>query len=228
MFYLKIPDTMKFTGLHFHMVLVIGLICVILYVFYISKDILTIDNELKNIKKQMEIIQRVLVNTGSGGGGANQVQTATPSAMKTTPYIPSETKFASVKLEKTVTQVDLEDSDSITDSDDDNISINSGKIKDILSNIQNDDELETSVPVKTETQQVNEVEDDVEDDVDGLVEDVIEDINEKNEKYDIDITPKVVNNAQLPIAELRKLCKEHGVSAKGSKEQLAERLSVAA
>ena len=57
---------MKFSGLHFHMVLVIALICVIVYVFYISKDILTIDNEIRTIKGQIDIIARHL-KTQDGG-----------------------------------------------------------------------------------------------------------------------------------------------------------------
>ncbi len=44
----------KFSGLHLHMVLVLAVICVVAYVFYISKDIVALDREIKMLHGKVE------------------------------------------------------------------------------------------------------------------------------------------------------------------------------
>jgi hypothetical protein len=230
---------MKFSGLHFHMVLVIGLICVILYVFYISKDILTIDNELKNIKRQMETMQRMLINAnagagsggGSGGGvsvGVGQVSTLKPSL--STPYKRVDVDRAELKtttfatVQDTKREVVVLDDDDESD-DDDNVSIDSENIKNLLNNIQTD-----SPPlVKKNVLSEDNGEEDSSDDEDGKVEDVTDE--DDKDDYLVDIKPVSATIAKpatiskdMPISELRRLCKEKGVSAKGSKQELSDRL----
>ena len=53
---------MKFSGLHFHMILLVAIICVVIYVFYVSKDILTLDNEVRNLKTKIELLQKQLTD----------------------------------------------------------------------------------------------------------------------------------------------------------------------
>lgn len=45
---------MKFSGLHLHMVLVLAVICVVVYVFYVSRDIVTLDKEVKMLHSKVE------------------------------------------------------------------------------------------------------------------------------------------------------------------------------
>lgn len=45
---------MKFGGMHLHMILVIAVICVVIYVFYVSKDIVSIDKEVKTLQAKVD------------------------------------------------------------------------------------------------------------------------------------------------------------------------------
>jgi hypothetical protein len=225
------------------MVLVIGLICVILYVFYISKDILTIDNELKNIKRQMETMQRMLINGGGGsgsggsgsggGGGVGQVSALKPSL--STPYKRvdvdrSELKTATfATVQDTKREVVVLDDDDESD-DEDNVSIDSENIKNLLNNIKTDSPPLVKKNILSEDNGEEEDEDFSEEE-DGKVEDVTDEDDKDDYQVDIKpVTPLVAKPAtiskDMPIAELRRLCKEKGVSAKGSKQELSDRLIV--
>jgi hypothetical protein len=49
---------MKFTGMHLHLILVAAVICVVLYVFYISRDIVLIDKEVKALHDRLDILMK--------------------------------------------------------------------------------------------------------------------------------------------------------------------------
>jgi SAP domain len=214
---------MKFSGIHFHMVLVVGLICVIIYVFYISKDILTIDSELKNMRIQMETLKKVVTS------GHHLHSHHTHKDASSVSYLPSSSTIVEQpkatqdtnreiiftvqeEEDELLEEVNEEANQDETDNSDNN-SVNSEKIKTMLSNMRNDEE---------ENQEILETVEDVEDVEDVLLE-TQESENSKEEANVIgQLTPSM---KELPIAELRRLCKEKGVSAKGSKEQLVQRLT---
>jgi hypothetical protein len=53
---IKLLQAMKFTGMHLHLILVAAVICVVLYVFYISRDIVLIDKEVKALHAKLDMI----------------------------------------------------------------------------------------------------------------------------------------------------------------------------
>ena len=51
---------MKFCGLQLHMVLVLAVICIILYVFYISKDIVHVEKEMRILRHDLDALNMKL------------------------------------------------------------------------------------------------------------------------------------------------------------------------
>lgn len=54
---------MKLSGLHLHMILVIVIICILLYIFYVSKDIITLDNQVRQLRVKLDVLERQQVAT---------------------------------------------------------------------------------------------------------------------------------------------------------------------
>ena len=166
---------MKFSGLHFHMVLVIALICVIVYIFYVSKDIVTIDNEVRNLKIKVDNMQRQL--------GNSQVCT-----MKT------NLQSQEISNEKLPQKTSVEIANNHPQIDDDVQSVDSEKIRKLISNIQQTAESEND---KNE----------------GIVSDV-----------QPDDAPAQGQEKEMTLNEIKELCKQNGISTKGNKKQLVELL----
>lgn len=160
---------MKFSGLHFHMVLVVALLCVIVYVFYISKDIITIDNELRSIKGQMDVIHRHLQQPIPN---VDPIQDALPL----------------------VHEIISAEEDKHNDATSDSVDVDNERVRALLSKIDHE-ALEEQHP-EGEVQQEQEQEHDQE----------------------------LQNAPGLTLVELKRLCKEKGLSTKGTKDQLQERL----
>lgn len=196
------------------MVLVIAVICVIIYVFYVSRDILTIDKEIKNLRNQINLIQQHLVTPPLVQAQAQAQAQAQPSAF------PHATKYA--------LEAGADDND-----EDDSGSIDSERIQQILDTIQAEqnsgdvsdagagavagavvaDDAGAGVGAATAEADVGS---DAASDEDGGVEGDIDD--------DTAVEP-LIN--KMTIMKLRSLCKENNITAKGSKEQLIERLEAA-
>jgi hypothetical protein len=81
---------MKFTGMHLHLILVAAVICVVLYVFYISRDIVQIDKEVKALHAKIDQIAKV----GISRGFTPAVPTSMPPSQSSTPYPPSQPPIA--------------------------------------------------------------------------------------------------------------------------------------
>lgn len=171
---------MKFSGLHFHMVLVIGLICIIVYIFYMSKDILSLDNEVMQLKQQIEIIQRRQGDVCGVQQKPALVSTRTEQPLVIRPQ---------TKVEVPLVSDDVSDACSDVDSE---------QIRRVLNNMQEDEE-----EVVGPTEEIN----------DQVVENTVEDIKSHSEKG-------------YTLVELKNICREHGLSTKGTKEQLKERLGM--
>ena len=157
---------MQFSGLHFHMVLVVALICVIVYVFYISKDILTLDSEVRSVKGQVEFLQQQL-----------QLQ-----------------KSVHVVSDKVVVErpVVVEQEQEQEEDDETTPSVSTDHLHKLVETL---DEVEVAE----------------EDGVDATAE-----------AETRTIRPTA---SHLTVAELKTLCKKHGLPTKGTKEQLMESLN---
>ncbi len=105
---------MKLGGLHMHMVLVIAMICVIIYVFYISKDIMTLDKEVRVLKVKLQTMEQM-----------QQQQTLSQLKSVSIPQQQQQPKAEVIDI----TEEDLE-------------SVDSEKIKSMLNNESEIDELE--------------------------------------------------------------------------------------
>ena len=184
---------MKFSGLHFQMVLVIALICVIVYVFYISKDILIIDNELRSVKDQLQSMQKQMTR-------------------------PHPVPVKSVAQQKELYEPKLveKDEEDIEDLDDEKCleqvqklmhNISTSEASDTVVIDGEKDKLELMHNIST-----NEASDKVV--VDG----------EKDKQED---APRNIDESfnTYTVNELKQLCKDNGLSTRGTKEQLTERLA---
>jgi hypothetical protein len=180
-------------GIHMQMALVVCLICIVIYVYYVSKDILTMDREIRNIKTQLNEMKlaagglngsavcEVGVNANGGicnvgGGGQSQGDIVGDGG--------GGGGGGGVGGGGGDGGSDS-DSDSDGESDTDFVQSSNLDINTIIEGveeIENEDTAEVSVvegePMKSMT-----------------------------------------------IMELRKACKDHGISGKGSKQELLERLN---
>lgn len=79
---------MKFTGMHLHLILVAAVICVVLYVFYISRDIVLIDKEVKALHDRLDMLMKTPPRPvqAASAGPANLKPTPTTSSMAGAPY----------------------------------------------------------------------------------------------------------------------------------------------
>jgi hypothetical protein len=219
---------MKFSGLHFHMVLVVGLICVIVYVFYISKDILTLDTEVRQLKQHVDVLNRRVGSGGQGqmpigaiGASRQMPPVVAPSAgvvpevahvatQRETFQVPTQQHVVREVVADVVTASESDDEDDDNDSDIDN-----ERIRRILNSMQEDaEEDEEEVPVSHVSEgQVPVVSDSDAEQVATATVETSQPVNEE--------APKTYS-----VIELRAMCKERGVSQKGTKDQLRERLGL--
>jgi uncharacterized membrane protein len=178
---------MKFSGLHLHMALVVALICVIVYVFYISKDILTIDTEVRNLKKQVEAVQRAIQQPAQA-----PVAPAPPVAPLAPVFFPPSTQEVPL-TNASPPSPPSSVSDEASDADEVTSEVESERIRGMMTQIQ------TSLGESPEAT--------------GTTDATIDDSPEPSTSF--------------TLAELKTLCKEKGLSVKGTKDQLLERLSQA-
>jgi SAP domain len=193
---------MKFSGIHIHMALVVGLICVIVYLFYISKDILALDEEVMKLKKQVQSSQQCVKNNVQLVGQTCepvQFQKYSTNGMNNTQGKHAHVGVATEKI--AISNDDDGKSDTYSEVD-------SEKIRQVLNNMRrNDDDEDTDSDT-----------DSLEDSVGG---DIIDAITTEAEQQQVPLQVK-----SYTLVELKNLCKEKGVSTKGTKEQLKERLGL--
>jgi hypothetical protein len=133
----KFSKIMKLMGSHMYIGILVVLVCVVLYVFYVSKDIVTLDNEVRTLKSQLgQVVQTI-----------SSRQSSHPQA----PPTPSKTQVA--------TQVDIS---STREEDVEEIeSVKTEHMASLLVNLQ-EEELEEEGDVKDEEHVVaDEVAEDV-------------------------------------------------------------------
>jgi hypothetical protein len=189
---------MKFNGLHLHMILVVVMICIVVYVYYVSKDIITIDREMKNVKAQVNTIQQYLTANKLPPQEA-PVQRPSPPPVAELPQSP----------------------DADADDDADDASVDTDKIKHLINSIQDESDTQSEVADDVVSDEIG-VDAEVEhDDATQIVHDMVEKIIKDVE--DGAISNDVASN-EMPIAKLRGMCKQQGISGKGSKDELVARL----
>lgn len=179
---------MNFSGFHLHMALVIGLICIVIYVFYVSKDIVTIDREVRSLRARIETLQKQTANMA-----LNQVS---PSP------VPVVNSHASTQVDVPATcEVPVvTGNDKKNDENEDDLeSVDSGKIQQLLSHIDEEEHQVAEVSV--------------------LEEKVDEDIKSSISPPSTDTLSK-----DISATELRELCKKNGLANKGTKKQLLDTL----
>jgi hypothetical protein len=193
---------MKFNGLHLHMILVVVMICIVVYVYYVSKDIITIDREMKNVKAQVNTIQQYLT-TNQLPSQESPVQRPPPPPVAQLPQSP--------------------DADADADDDVDDASVDTDKIKHLINSIQ--DESDTQSELADDV--VSDAEEDAHD-VDVEHDDATQIVHDMVEKIIKDVEDGAISNDvasnEMPIAKLRGMCKQQGISGKGSKDELVARL----
>ena len=221
---------MKFSSLHFHMVLVVALICVVVYVFYISKDILTLDTELRCVKNELDGVKRQLQTLpppGSSSDANNQCvlptrpQTPTnapnapvvapitpvaPVGPPTAPDAPSAPVKAKKVAAKTVVIVE-EHAD-----DDDAESVDTQQVREMVNNMQHGDDDDIMATADDEGIQG----------IQGIREPsgaAPAPVSSHNE------TTIFADLASHSLVELKAMCRELDLPYKGSKAELVARLS---
>lgn len=141
---------MKLMGSHMYIGILVVLVCVVLYVFYVSKDIVTLDNEVRTLKSQL--------------GQVVQTISSRQSSQLQAPPTPSKTQVA--------TQVDIS---STREEDVEEIeSVKTEHMASLLVNLQ-EEELEEEGDVKDEEQHVVVHEEVAED----VMEEVLQPMQEK-------------------------------------------------
>jgi hypothetical protein len=199
---------MKFSGFHLHMVLVVGLICVIVYAFYISKDIVTLDKEVRSLKGKLDSIEMYMANQAQ----KEKIKYERPTQVS----VSTDNVHVEHSIQDTTIMTDNNDNTDVND-DDDNVSVDTQKIQEMLNNIQ-DTEQTLDEEKKTEEDVVNNTTEVVEEVVEEVATSVTEDTeNQPRQKGDDFLK-------DLTLQELRNLCRENGLSTKGNKDQLYNRL----
>jgi hypothetical protein len=126
---------MKFSGLHLHMILVVVIICIILYIFYVSKDIITLDSQVRQLRLKLDLLEQ---------------------KTQQTQFTPAPT-MSSVQLQ--VEQQDLVHVPIVEEVHGDNESVNSEKITEMLSAIAetNEEHVEEPTLVKADVEEETEI-----------------------------------------------------------------------
>jgi hypothetical protein len=112
---------MKFSGFHLHMALLVVVICLVLYIFYVSKDIVSLDKEVRVLKQKVDAI------------GQHQTNHITQEAIVQTMQMQKEMQLATPPRSQREAFVVEEEVDEVE-------SINTENIQEMLTNIENQPE----------------------------------------------------------------------------------------
>lgn len=171
------------------MILVAGLIGVVVYVYFVSKDIITLDREICLLKSSLQELRQVAAIQCKGGLDTFPIeQNPHQQTQPSQPSQPNQPTVINNPLETVVEEeVASEDDEDVERDDDDND--------------ENDDN------------------DDGESQHGALLDE--EDTTETAKLVD-SVDTKDLN--EMTIGELRSLCRERGISGKGTKAELVQRL----
>lgn len=194
-----------------HLILIFTVVAVALYMYFLYKEIKDFQADVQNIKKQVhEII------TKQGGNSAVCELPIAPKPQTNVPVTQTDVvASATIEVSTNIVDTDSGNEDVIsecdpqeaveeniitTNEDDDNISVTSNEIKDILTNIQDVDESELS---------------------DQRPPDVI--VGERKTLPDMASMSIEELNA-LKYDDLRNYLRKHGVHMKGTKQELITKI----
>lgn len=215
---IKCKRIMKLSSFHFQVILVVSLVCIVFYVYYMSKDIITLDREVRALKN-------VLVSNSQVCSRPQSVQQVPQVQQMSVPVTAQSQPQPSVQQSQ---QAEIDENNDETES------ISSNKIKLMLNNIDGENEDEEHeehedtdkdaevlsviemVEDQTTSQNLQELEAKIYD------ESAIEEVEELTEQMATDGPVE----RDLTIGELRHKCKEKGLSGKGSKVELKVRLGL--
>lgn len=189
-------------GFNINMLLVVGLICLTIYVFFVSKDILSLDKEIKALKNQLNIVMNSTLKGPS-------VQPPHMGVMMQPQHIILGQQARGLPQDAEQDEYESESDGDVIEADD---GVDSEEIKNMLSSIQEGDET-------------------VEDDAEAEVETEAENIQE-GEPAEEPVVQETTPTSQINVEELKQmkyddlkmLCKAKGISIRGGREQLIEKI----
>lgn len=216
---------LKFSNLHLHMVLVVAIICVVAYVFYISKDIVAIDREIKMLHGKVEQLANALSQGPRPVGNVVQQQQAMPvrppaaAPAQTRPVVPAAKPVAPAAAQAAAPTLMKKPTAPATTQ------------KAIIIEEDSEDETETATEDETETgtessdsdttERIKEILSNVEQQQQATTtpEPVVEAIVQDSQTSNAETLQKLTWN------EIKDRCRELGIPIKGSnKDQLLAKL----
>lgn len=94
---------MKLFGSHVYIAILVVLVCLVLYVFYVSKDIVTLDSEVRTLKGQFEqVLQTMQTFSSNTNKSVSQHTKASQVSQQTMEQVPSSTHVISSQEESDV------------------------------------------------------------------------------------------------------------------------------
>ena len=217
---------MKFTGMHLHLILVAAVICVVLYVFYISRDIVLIDKEVKALHDRLDIMMKAsppgatprpnakpMPTTSPMVGGAPYPR-PTPAPVPTAP-VAQVAKAAPVAPRQPPAVLQQSRVTFISDDDDDD------ETEDMVS-----DDMSSSVDIQADVVKMEADDDDSQSDTTDKLKQMLD--AEDTPHVTPQPVPAVPSFESLSWAEIKDRCKKLNITIRGStKDQLIHKLKEA-